>query len=149
MSSYTIYPWDEEQKANQQRKPYLRSPTPQRNGVQPWDRRQVFRSVCKSRAEDKCPGKGAGRRFTALWIVRELGCPRRSVTLQVRNEPATWKKARVERCCPNRSATLQVRDEPATRKDGEGKAACPPRSGTLRVRDEPATWKNGEGGTPE
>ena len=32
-------------KANRQRKPYLRSPTPQRNGVQPWDRRQVFRSV--------------------------------------------------------------------------------------------------------
>ena len=63
-------------KANRQRKPYLRSPTPQRNGVQPWDRRQVFRSVWQHHAEDKCPGNRAGRRFSALGIVREQGCPK-------------------------------------------------------------------------
>lgn len=74
-------------------KPYLRSLMPQWNGVQPWDRVQVFRSVCRSRAVGKCPGNRAGRRFSALGIVREQRCPSRSVTLQVRNEPATRKNS--------------------------------------------------------
>ena len=63
-------------KANRQRKPYLRSPIPQRNGVKPWDMRQVFRSVWQHHAEDKCPGNRAGRRFIALGIGREQGCPK-------------------------------------------------------------------------